>query len=108
MLVLFNWAVFLTLCVGKICQKIFFGPLRAVEIEHLHERLWYAITESLLAMTIFRDDFDGSFVLLFGTMLFLKVFHWLAQDTLEGKRHQRVQGYSGRLQVYYGYCYRRR
>lgn len=83
MLVLFNWAVFLTLCVGKICQKIFFGPLRAVEIEHLHERLWYAITESLLAMTIFRDDFDGSFVLLFGTMLFLKVFHWLAQDRIE-------------------------
>lgn len=68
---------------GKLCQKIFFGPLRAVEIEHLHERLWYAITESLLAMTIFRDDFDTSFALLFGTMLFLKVFHWLARDRVE-------------------------
>jgi hypothetical protein len=33
MLVLLNWAVFLTLLFGKACQKAFFGPLRAVEIE---------------------------------------------------------------------------
>lgn len=83
MMVLFNFGVFLSICFGSLCQKIFFGPLRAVELEHLHERLWYAITESLLAMTIFRDDFDSSFALLFGTLLFLKVFHWLSADRVE-------------------------
>ncbi|MCO5556125.1 hypothetical protein L7F22_009669 [Adiantum nelumboides] len=83
MMVLINFGLFLALCFGKICQKIFFGPLRAVEVEHLHERLWYAITETLLAMTIFRDDFDSSFAILFGTLLFLKVFHWLSADRVE-------------------------
>lgn len=83
MMVLLNFGLFLSLCIGKACQKILFGDLRAVEVEHLHERLWYAITESLLAMTIFRDDFDSSFALLFGTLLFLKVFHWLSADRVE-------------------------
>ncbi|PWN38131.1 uncharacterized protein FA14DRAFT_118203, partial [Meira miltonrushii] len=83
MMVLINFGLFLALCFGKVCQKVFFGPLRAVEVEHLHERLWYAITETLLAMTIFRDDFDSSFAILFGTLLFLKVFHWLSADRVE-------------------------
>jgi hypothetical protein len=33
MMVLFNFGLFLTLCFGKVCQKVFFGPLRAVEVE---------------------------------------------------------------------------
>lgn len=52
-------------------------------LQHLYERSWYAITESLLAMTIFRDEFGANFVLLFGTLLFLKVFHWLSADRVE-------------------------
>ncbi|UZJ51946.1 hypothetical protein CBS101457_001266 [Exobasidium rhododendri] len=83
MMVLFNFGLFLTLCLGKLCQKVFFGPLRATEVEHLYEKSWYAITETLLAMTIFRDEFGANFVLLFGTLLFLKVFHWLSADRVE-------------------------
>ncbi|CAO1630427.1 unnamed protein product [Parajaminaea phylloscopi] len=83
MLVLFNFGVFLTILFAKVCQAIFFGPLRSIEIEHLYERSWYAITETLLAMTIFRDEFDASFVALFGTLLFLKMFHWLCADRVE-------------------------
>lgn len=83
MLVLFNFGLFLTIVFGKACQRIFFGALRAIEIEHLYERSWYAVTESLLAMTMFRDEFDSSFVILFGTLLFLKVFHWLSADRIE-------------------------
>ena len=64
-------------------QKIFFGRLRQVETDHLYERTWYAITESLLAMTIFRSEFDASFVLLFGTLLMVKAFHWLTADRVE-------------------------
>ena len=52
-------------------------------IQRLHERAWYAVTESLLALTIFRDEFDTSFVILFVSLLFFKVFHWLAADRVE-------------------------
>lgn len=83
MLVLLNFGVFLTVLFGKVCQAIFFGSLRPIEVEHLYERSWYAVTETLLAMTIFRDEFDASFVVLFGTLLFLKVFHWLCADRVE-------------------------
>ena len=51
--------------------------------QRLHERAWYAVTESLLALTIFREEFDTSFVVLFTSLLFLKVFHWLAADRVE-------------------------
>lgn len=34
-------------------------------------------------MTVFREQFDASFVVLFGTLLFLKVFHWLSADRVE-------------------------
>ncbi|KRT83584.1 hypothetical protein AMK59_4697, partial [Oryctes borbonicus] len=51
--------VFLT---GKLMRKIFFGELRTSEFEHLMERSWYAITETCLAFTVFRDDFNPKFV----------------------------------------------
>ena len=71
---------------GKLFQKIFFGPLRLIELERLHERVWYTITESLLALTIFRDELDTLFVIRFVTLLFLKIFHWLAADRVESVR----------------------
>lgn len=51
--------------------------------QRLQERGWFAITETLLALTIFKDEFDTKFILLFGSLLFLKVFHWLASDRIE-------------------------
>ncbi|EPQ26408.1 uncharacterized protein PFL1_06056 [Pseudozyma flocculosa PF-1] len=83
MLVLLNFVLFMTLVFGRVVQKIFFGQLRAIEIEHLYERSWYSLVDTLLAMAIFRDEFDVSFVLLFGTLLFLKAFHWLSGDRVE-------------------------
>ncbi|CAI2168997.1 16670_t:CDS:10 [Funneliformis geosporum] len=82
-MILMNMGFFLTIILGKILQTIFFGRLRAVEIEHLYERSWYAITETCLAMTIFRDEFNTRFVVTFTTLLFLKTFHWLCQDRVE-------------------------
>ncbi|CAG8725109.1 31545_t:CDS:10, partial [Racocetra persica] len=83
MMILMNMGFFLTIVLGQILQTIFFGRLRAVEIEHLYERSWYAVTETCLAMTIFRDEFDTRFVITFTTLLFLKIFHWLCQDRVE-------------------------
>lgn len=45
------------------------------------------MTETLLALTIFKDEFESSFVLLFVSLLFLKVFHWLASDRVEMVRN---------------------
>lgn len=64
-------------------RKVFFGQLRAAEVEHLIERSWYAITETCLAFTVFRDDFSPKFVALFTVLLFLKSFHWLAEDRVD-------------------------
>lgn len=68
---------------GKIMRKIFFGQLRSTEFEHLMERSWYAVTETCLAFTVFRDDFNPKFVALFTLLLFLKSFHWLAEDRVD-------------------------
>lgn len=52
-------------------------------LQHLIERSWYAVTETCLAFTVFRDDFSPRFVALFTLLLFLKCFHWLAEDRVD-------------------------
>ena len=37
------------------------------------------MTETCLAMTIFRSEFDGKFAGLFGLLLAMKSFHWVVQ-----------------------------
>ncbi|XP_050689049.1 E3 ubiquitin-protein ligase synoviolin B-like isoform X1 [Eriocheir sinensis] len=71
-------AFFLVILLGKLLKKVFFGSLRTAEFEHLVERSFYAVTETCLAFTVFRDDFSPKFVALFTVLLFLKAFHWLA------------------------------
>lgn len=38
-------------------------------------------------MSIFRDEFDARFVLLYIVLLGVKVFHWLARDRVEFVRY---------------------
>ncbi|XP_067831782.1 E3 ubiquitin-protein ligase synoviolin [Heptranchias perlo] len=83
MAVLYIQAFVLVFLVGKFMRKVFFGQLRAAEMEHLIERSWYAVTETCLAFTVFRDDFSPRFVALFTLLLFLKCFHWLAEDRVD-------------------------
>ncbi|KAJ7039245.1 hypothetical protein C8F04DRAFT_1209279 [Mycena alexandri] len=70
-LILANFGFLVALLVAHVAQKIFFGALRPSEIE------------SLLAFTIFRDEFDTTFVFMFGFLLFVKSFHWIAADRIE-------------------------
>lgn len=103
-LVLANSGILLSLLTGHVIQRIFFGSLRPNEVEvsslvhapqnaltissqRLYDRLWFFITESLLAFTIFRDEFDTPFGLMFGFLLFIKSFHWLASDRIEWVRN---------------------
>jgi hypothetical protein len=82
-MVLLNLGLYLVILTGKLAIRLFFGSLRAVEVEHLYERSWYAITETCLAMTIFRDEFDTRFITLFVLLLFCKIFHWVSQDRID-------------------------
>jgi len=83
MAVIYLQALVLVMLLGKLMSKVFFGRLRTAEFEHLMERSWYAITETCLAFTVFKDDFSPKFVALFSLLLFLKSFHWLAEDRVD-------------------------
>ncbi|XP_046849240.1 E3 ubiquitin-protein ligase synoviolin B-like isoform X2 [Xenia sp. Carnegie-2017] len=81
--VLYLQAFVFVLLLGQLSRKMFFGQLRAAETEHLIERSWYAVTETCLAFTVFRDNFSPLFVAQFTMLLFLKCFHWLSEDRVE-------------------------
>ncbi|XP_046750644.1 E3 ubiquitin-protein ligase synoviolin A isoform X2 [Diprion similis] len=83
MAVIYVQGLILVFIMNTFLRKIFFGNLRAAELEHLVERAWYAVTETCLAFTVFRDDFSPKFIALFTLLLFLKSFHWLAEDRVD-------------------------
>ncbi|CAG2165591.1 unnamed protein product, partial [Oppiella nova] len=83
MAIIYIQAFVFVLLMGKLMRKIFFGQLRTAEMEHLIEKSWYAVTETCLAFTVFRDDLSPKFVALFTLLLFLKCFHWLAEDRVD-------------------------
>jgi E3 ubiquitin-protein ligase synoviolin len=82
-LVAANMAVAMAMLSGKILKAIFFGALRDTEVEQLIERSKYSITETCLALTIFRSELTPSVMLLFGFLLFVKVFHWLCRSRID-------------------------
>uniref|UniRef100_A0A914XSC5 E3 ubiquitin-protein ligase hrd-1 n=1 Tax=Panagrolaimus superbus TaxID=310955 RepID=A0A914XSC5_9BILA len=66
-----------------LIRYIFFGTLRAAEVEHATDRVWHAIMETCLAFAVFRDDFSPKFVIQFVILFFVKAFHWLAEDRVD-------------------------
>ncbi|RPB01375.1 hypothetical protein L873DRAFT_679847 [Choiromyces venosus 120613-1] len=83
LMVLTNLLLLLSILLGHGLQLVFYGPLRAPEIERLYEKAWYAVTETCLAMTIFRDEFDVRFIVMFGVLLFVKCFSWIGGGRVE-------------------------
>merc|ERR1719423_425655 len=67
----------LVMMFAKMLKSLLFGTLRTVEYEQLIEKFFYAVTETCLAFTVFRDDFSPWFIALFTLLLFMKAFHWL-------------------------------
>jgi E3 ubiquitin-protein ligase synoviolin len=41
------------------------------------------ISESLLAMTIFRSEFDARFAIVFAGLILVKGFHWIIRDRVD-------------------------
>ena len=64
-------------------QKLFYGPLRPVEVEQLYEKAWFAVTETCLAMTIFREEVGGWFLVMFVGLLIGKVWGWIGEGRVE-------------------------
>ena len=63
--------------------RLCFGRLRAVETEQLTERAWFAVTETCLAMTIFREEIGGWFLVMFTALLTGKVWGWIGDGRVE-------------------------
>eukprot|EP00197_Chlamydomonas_leiostraca_P001433 CAMPEP_0202888406 /NCGR_PEP_ID=MMETSP1391-20130828/43168_1 /ASSEMBLY_ACC=CAM_ASM_000867 /TAXON_ID=1034604 /ORGANISM="Chlamydomonas leiostraca, Strain SAG 11-49" /LENGTH=784 /DNA_ID=CAMNT_0049571707 /DNA_START=64 /DNA_END=2418 /DNA_ORIENTATION=- len=78
-----NLAFATALVVHKLMIKMFLGSLRDIEREMIRERLSSAVMETLLALTVFREEFSGYFVAMFATLVFIKVLHWLVQDRVD-------------------------
>lgn len=63
--------------------RLCYGRLRAVEVESLTERAWFAITETCLAMTIFRDEIGPWFLVMFTALVTGKVWGWIGDGRVE-------------------------
>lgn len=63
--------------------RLCFGPLRAIEVEQLTERAWFAITETCLAMTIFREEIGAWFLVMFTALVTGKVWGWIGDGRVE-------------------------
>ncbi|KAL1601816.1 E3 ubiquitin-protein ligase hrd1 [Paraconiothyrium brasiliense] len=82
-LFLANLALIVVGSVGYGLQRLFYGPLRPIETEQLYDKAWFAVSETLLAMTIFRDDIGLWFFAMFLCLLAGKVWQWIGEGRVE-------------------------
>ncbi|KAJ2901300.1 hypothetical protein MKZ38_001967 [Zalerion maritima] len=83
-------------------QRLCFGTLRQIETEQLYERTWYAITETLLAMTMFRDEIGAWFLVMFTALVTGRVWGWIGDgrvEVLEQQPPQNPRLFHSRLSV---------
>lgn len=64
-------------------QRICYGPLRPIEIEQLYEKGWFAVTETCLAMTIFREEVGPWFLVMFVALITGKVWGWIGDGRVD-------------------------
>ncbi|KAJ4302107.1 E3 ubiquitin-protein ligase hrd1 [Collariella sp. IMI 366227] len=64
-------------------QRLCFGPLRPTEIEQLYEKAWFAVTETCLAMTVFREEIGAFFLVMFTSLVTGKVWGWIGEGRVE-------------------------
>lgn len=78
-----NFALALTLGIGNILSKLYFGTLREIEMELLIERAKYSIIETCLAFTIFRGELTIGTFTVFALLIFVKLAHKVTKARLE-------------------------
>ena len=82
-MVLGNMALALTLLAGRFLKALFLGTLREPELDALYDNARFAVTETCLALTIFREELSARMAVLFTALLFFKCFHWLVERRVE-------------------------
>jgi len=83
LVLLLNMALVLMCILWQAVKTVFLGSLREAEVERLNEQSWREVMEILFAMTIFREEFNVTFVAMITVLLFIKAFHWLSQKRVE-------------------------
>ena len=83
LVLLLNMALVFMCILWQAVKTVFLGSLREAEVERLNEQSWREVMEILFAMTIFREEFNVTFVAMVTVLLFIKAFHWLAQKRVE-------------------------
>jgi E3 ubiquitin-protein ligase synoviolin len=82
-LVLCNLFLCVTILAGKLIKTIFLGTLRDREVEVLWENSRFTITNTCLALTIFREELGVREAGLFMMLIFSKNFHWVCRKRVE-------------------------
>jgi E3 ubiquitin-protein ligase synoviolin len=80
---LINLGLIVTASFGYGLQRLFYGPLRPIETEQLYDKAWFAVSETLMAMTIFRDDIGLWFFAMFLCLLAGKLWQWIGEGRVE-------------------------
>jgi E3 ubiquitin-protein ligase synoviolin len=80
---LVNLMLIIAVSFGYGLQRLFYGTLRPIETEQLYDKAWFAVSETLLAMTIFRDDIGMWFFAMFLCLLAGKVWQWIGEGRVE-------------------------
>lgn len=81
-------------------QRLFYGPLRQIEIEQLTEKAWYAVLDTILAMPSLSHDVSGWMLAIFVLLLAGKVWGWIGEgrvDILEQQPPQNPRTFHARL-----------
>ncbi|TLS25123.1 hypothetical protein PpBr36_07531 [Pyricularia pennisetigena] len=81
--ILLNIVMFVYISFIYGLQRLCYGQLRPVEIEQLYEKAWFAVTETCLAMTIFREEIGAFFIVMFTALLTGKVWGWIGDGRVE-------------------------
>ena len=72
----------MTVLAGMVAKRGFLGTLRVEELDVLQENCRFEITETCLALTIFREELSTKLFSLFTALLFFKIFHWLCTERM--------------------------
>ena len=80
---LFGFICSISYTFHRILLKIFFEPLRTVEREHLKERAWIHITESIFALSMFRNGMSLPLALVAVGLFLLKSLFWVTIDRID-------------------------
>lgn len=64
-------------------QRLVFGALRPIEREQLYENCWYQVTETLLALTMFRESIGLGPMSMFVILTAAKIWQWLVEARVE-------------------------